>query len=91
MLYIPPSICVSSLVPDLVEVLKMLVDPPVYPTIELYPTVRALGEFLGDVQSGWARFSEQILNRSLSVRLDHVYPNFDICAFFLGDFPFRPY
>lgn len=82
MLYIPPSICVSSLLPNLGEVLKMFVDPPVYPTIELYPTVRAPGELPRDVQSSWARSSEQILNRSLSVRPDRVYPNFDICVCF---------
>jgi hypothetical protein len=74
MLYIPPSVSVSSLIPSLPEALSIPADPPVYPALMIYPAVPDLIE---DVQSGLANPAEQ--DAEVPTRLDVTYPLFDLC------------
>jgi hypothetical protein len=73
MLYIPPSVSVSSFVSSLLDALNIPADPSVYPAIVIYP---AAG-LIEDVQSGLANPAEQ--NARVPTRLDVAYPLFDLC------------
>jgi hypothetical protein len=65
------------------ETLNVVADPPVYPTIDLYPAVRMLGESVRDVQSKRTIPSEQVSGGS--------YPNLCVCACFPDDSHSGPY
>jgi hypothetical protein len=73
--YIPRWVHVSSLVPTFFKTLNILIDPPVYPTIELYPPAP---ELVQNMQSSLSPSSAKE-NAEISTRVDLAYPVFDLC------------